>query len=132
MAAFPPRKPEQPIFYPVLNLEYAADIARKWNTEDQWGAGFVTRFTVDDAYAARFEAHRVGAATDVEFWVPAEELGEFNSHIAAPIVVVRAYFSGRFLGLIPQQFGLRGKDATAQFVALVVEHGRMEGYYELL
>ena len=95
MAAFPPRKPEQPIFYPVLNLEYAADIARKWNTEDQWGAGFVTRFTVDDAYAARFEAHRVGAATDVEFWVPAEELGEFNSHIAAPIVVVRAYFSGR-------------------------------------
>ena len=27
--AFPPRLPEQPIFYPVLNEEYANDISRK-------------------------------------------------------------------------------------------------------
>lgn len=30
--AFPPRLPEQPIFYPVLNAEYAIQIARDWNT----------------------------------------------------------------------------------------------------
>jgi hypothetical protein len=33
MKGFPPRKPEQPIFYPVLNLEYANEIAKRWNAE---------------------------------------------------------------------------------------------------
>jgi hypothetical protein len=31
MRAFPPRLPEQPIFYPVLSEEYAIKIARDWN-----------------------------------------------------------------------------------------------------
>ena len=31
--AFPPRMPEQPIFYPVLNFDYAEQIARDWNTK---------------------------------------------------------------------------------------------------
>lgn len=30
---FPPRLPEQPIFYPVLTEEYATQIARDWNTK---------------------------------------------------------------------------------------------------
>lgn len=29
--AFPPRLPEQPIFYPVTNEEYAIQITRDWN-----------------------------------------------------------------------------------------------------
>jgi hypothetical protein len=32
--AFPPRLPEQPIFYPVLEESYAIQIARNWNTRD--------------------------------------------------------------------------------------------------
>ena len=31
---FPPRLPHQPIFYPVLNEEYATQIARDWNAAD--------------------------------------------------------------------------------------------------
>jgi hypothetical protein len=31
MRAFPPRLPEQPIFYPVLTEAYATRIARDWN-----------------------------------------------------------------------------------------------------
>jgi hypothetical protein len=42
---FPPRLPEQPIFYPVLNEEYARQIARYWNVKAS-GAGFVTKFAV--------------------------------------------------------------------------------------
>ncbi len=42
MRAFPPRLPEQPIFYPVLNPEYAAQIAREWNTQEGAAAGYVT------------------------------------------------------------------------------------------
>lgn len=42
--AFPPRLPEQPIFYPVTNEEYAIQIARDWNVPAS-GSGFVTCFT---------------------------------------------------------------------------------------
>jgi hypothetical protein len=93
--AFPPRLPEQPIFYPVLNFEYAAQIARDWNaTTPPDYAGFVTRFAVDDAYAARFEVHVVGAAIHAELWVPAGELAEFNRHIQGIIEVVAEYRGG--------------------------------------
>jgi len=118
MKAFPPRKPEQPIFYPVLNLEYANEIAKQWNAANESASGYVARFTVDDRYAARFEPQKVGASHHVELWVPADELPRFNEHISAPIVIVSAHFGENFLGYIPTQFGLRGKDATAQFVAL--------------
>jgi len=39
---FPPRLPEQPIFYPVLNEEYARQIAREWNVSAS-GAATVFR-----------------------------------------------------------------------------------------
>lgn len=44
--AFPPRLSFQPIFYPVTNEEYAAQIAREWNTKDAASGyvGYVTRF----------------------------------------------------------------------------------------
>lgn len=38
---FPPRLPDQPIFYPVLNEDYARQIAREWNVPAS-GAGYVT------------------------------------------------------------------------------------------
>ncbi len=93
--AFPPRLPEQPIFYPVLNLEYAAQIARDWNAKDARTGyrGFVTRFQVRTAFLARYQPKQVGAAAHMEYWVPAEELAEFNDAIVGPIEVV-AEFTG--------------------------------------
>ena len=46
--AWPPRLPEQPIFYPVLSLEYARRIARDWNSKGSRSdtIGFVTRFLI--------------------------------------------------------------------------------------
>jgi hypothetical protein len=45
-SAYPPRLPEQPIFYPVLNFDYAAQIARDWNSVKPPGfVGYVTRVT---------------------------------------------------------------------------------------
>ena len=35
---WPPRLPEQPIFYPVTNQQYAEEIAEKWNVPAS-GAG---------------------------------------------------------------------------------------------
>jgi len=61
--AFPPRLPEQPIFYPVLNFEYAEQIARDWNSKDPRHAnvGFVTEFDVRMDVVDGYEAHQVGA-----------------------------------------------------------------------
>ncbi|WP_405010792.1 hypothetical protein [Kitasatospora sp. NBC_01539] len=88
--AWPPRLPEQPIFYPVLNEDYAVRIARDWNVPAS-GAGFVTRFEVESAYLARFPVRQVGGETVLELWVPAEELAEFNRHIVGTIDVVREF-----------------------------------------
>jgi len=98
--AFPPRLPEQPIFYPVLNFEYAEQIARDWNTKQSPFAGFVTQFEVEQAYAEKFEIHIVGSRIHQELWVPAEELDEFNQHIIGRIEVVAAYYGDQFTGKI--------------------------------
>lgn len=91
--AFPPRLPAQPIFYPVLTESYAVEIARDWNTKDEASgyAGFVTRFRVDAAFAARYPVRTAGARRHQELWVPAEELDEFNRHIVGPIEVVAEF-----------------------------------------
>ena len=88
--AFPPRLPEQPIFYPVLNQDYAAQIARDWNVKES-GAGFVTRFDVDAEYLERFPRQVVGGSVHEELWVPAEDLEEFNTKIVGLIEVVESF-----------------------------------------
>lgn len=89
--AFPPRLPEQPIFYPVLNEEYATQIARDWNAKES-GAGFVTRFEVDAKFVGRYAVRTVGlAALHQELWVPAGELEAFNRHIVGVIEVIATF-----------------------------------------
>lgn len=88
--AWPPRLPDQPIFYPVLNEAYAVKIARDWNVPAS-GAGFVTRFEIDAQFARRYPVRQAGGRTILELWVPAEELEEFNAHLTGPIRVVREF-----------------------------------------
>ncbi|MER7846263.1 ADP-ribosylation/crystallin J1 [Kitasatospora sp. NPDC096077] len=88
--AWPPRLPEQPIFYPVLNEDYAIRIARDWNVPAS-GAGYVTRFEVGTDFLARYPVQRAGGRTILELWVPAEELAEFNRHIVGRIEVVHEF-----------------------------------------
>lgn len=118
LSAFPQRLPDQPTFYPVLNHPYAAKIAKDWNTKSGSKAGFVTRFEVDNAYVTRFERRVVGSQEHEELWVPAEELAEFNEHIVGPIQIIEAHFGDDYRGLVPESFGLKGKSAHEQFVAL--------------
>lgn len=90
-SAWPDRLPEQPIFYPVTNEIYAVQIARDWNATPQ-DTGFVTSFDVLTTYLDRFDRKVVGdSRTHVEYWIPAEDLDEFNRHIVGPIRVIRAF-----------------------------------------
>ncbi len=87
---WPPRLPEQPIFYPVLNENYAIRIARHWNVKRS-GAGFVTRFEVRRNFLERYEVQQAGGETILEYWIPAEDLAELNSNIVGRIEVVSEF-----------------------------------------
>ncbi len=80
--AFPPRLPEQPLFYPVLNEEYATQIARDWNAKhNEDKRGYVTRFRVRLDFLRNYDVQIVGGSSHREYWIPAEKLDEFNSNI---------------------------------------------------
>jgi hypothetical protein len=87
---WPPRLPDQPIFYPVLNQEYATMIARDWNVKHS-GSGYVTRFHVRRDFLDKYETHQVGGRTIIEYWIPAEDLDALNANIVGHIEVVAEY-----------------------------------------
>jgi len=87
---FPPRLPDQPIFYPVCNEEYAAQIARRWNTANG-AVGYVTRFEVRSEFLAKYDIHVVGSKIHAEYWIPAEELEAFNDAICGTIEVISTH-----------------------------------------
>ena len=91
--SFPPRLPDQPIFYPVLTKEYAEQIARDWNTRDERSGfvGYVLEFEVETEYLKHFEIKKAGSSQHLEYWIPAEELEEFNKHICGEIRIIRKY-----------------------------------------
>ena len=85
-AAWPPRLPGQPIFYPVANVEYARQITREWNVRT-YGIGWVTSFNVCAAFASRYPIQKVGGTTHTEWWIPSEDLQELNRDIVGKITV---------------------------------------------
>jgi hypothetical protein len=120
-SGFPPRRPEQPIFYPVLTREYAEQIAQRWNAPSATSgyAGFVTAFEIDAKYATRFKAHVAGSPTvHRELWVPAERLEDFNKHLVGPIAVVSAHYGAGYIGPTPRPSMLKGRTAHDQLPSL--------------
>jgi hypothetical protein len=88
--AFPPRSAQQPIFYPVLTEEFALKIVHEWLIPD-WGAGYVTRFKVHRAFLSRYQIENAGGPALQEYWIPAEDLIEFNRNIVGLIEVIRHF-----------------------------------------
>jgi hypothetical protein len=89
---WPPRLPEQPIFYPVTNERYAIEIASNWNVKES-GYGCVTRFEVKSEFMARYKIETVGASHHQEWWIPAEHLDELNANIVGLIEVIREFWT---------------------------------------
>lgn len=87
---WPPRLPDQPIFYPVTNEQYAIQIAREWNVPAS-GYGCVTRFQVRAQFMQRYPVQQVGGGLHTEWWVPAEELEELNQNIVGLIEVIHEF-----------------------------------------
>lgn len=91
-----PRLPDQPILCPVLTQEYAARIAREWNATKASNSytGYITRFQVRAEYLKRYEVQNAGGSRYQEYWIPAEDLPEFNANIVGFIEMI-AKFQGR-------------------------------------
>ncbi|TCP64414.1 hypothetical protein [Baia soyae] len=91
--AFPPRLSFQPMFYPILNEEYAIQIARDWNAieEECDYVGYVTRFQVRKEFINRYTVQTVVGIGHQEYWIPAEDLEEFNQHIEGVIEVIAEF-----------------------------------------
>lgn len=87
---FPPRFNFQPIFYPVLNEEYATEIAN-WNVS-AYGCGFITRFSINKKYISKFEIKNVGGEIHNELWIPSDQLEEFNSNIIGKIELIKSLY----------------------------------------
>jgi hypothetical protein len=87
---WPPRLPGQPIFYPVLNEQYATLIARDWNVKRS-GAGYVTRFCVRRSFLDSYEVHQVGGKTILEYWIPAGDLDALNASIVGKIELIAEF-----------------------------------------
>ena len=90
MSAFPPRLPDQPIFYPVLSEAYAVKIARDWNVPSS-GKGYVTRFRVRAAFLSRYRVEEAGGRDHREYWIPAEDLPAFNAAIVGEIEITAEF-----------------------------------------
>ena len=90
---FPPRLPEQPIFYPVLSEQYAVQIARDWNTRDERSGfvGYVLRFKVKSDFLGNYEIHIAGSLEHREYWIPAADLEQFNKNIIGTIEVIQSF-----------------------------------------
>ncbi|MBL7818079.1 MAG: hypothetical protein JNL70_23925 [Saprospiraceae bacterium] len=97
---YPPRLDGQPIFYPIMNFDYAAQIAKEWNAPDAFSGycGFVTAFDIDADYVSKFEVQNVGGFEHNELWIPAEELAVFNTHIVGNIEVLAAFYGDKYVG----------------------------------
>ncbi len=84
--------PEQPIFYPVLNEEYAAQIACDWNAKyNEDKIGYVTKIEVRKEFLDKYEVKVVGGQAHEEYWILAEDLEEFNRSIFGKIEVVTEF-----------------------------------------
>jgi len=90
MKSFPPRLPDQPIFYPVLTEDYAVKIARDWNVPAS-GSGFVTRLEVRRSFLDRYAVQEAGGQSHREYWIPAGDLNAFNTAIVGLIEVVHSF-----------------------------------------
>jgi hypothetical protein len=90
MRRFPPRLPDQPIFYPVLTEAYAVKIARDWNVPAS-GSGYVTRFRVRRSFLDHYEPQEAGGQDHREYWISAEELAGFNDAIVGEIEAITAF-----------------------------------------
>jgi hypothetical protein len=73
------------------------------------GAGYVTRSGVRRGYLGRYTVQQAGGRDVLEYWIPAEDLEEFNAHITGAITE-----EARYLGPVSDVKFTRAAHALGQ------------------
>lgn len=125
---FPPRLPQQPIFYPVIFEEYANEIASKWNTKDSVSdyVGYVLEFDVDDIFISKYKVETVGNTRHKELWIPAEDLDQFNANIIGNIKINRAYYGTDYTGIKHMNFKGQSLDEQFNMIIATYDYNKMD------
>lgn len=102
---------EENFFGPFSDMSRAEKVARSVSESDGLRAGYVIEALVSGAEPGAFDPSQQRSP---------ERQNQSNSLDLPPIEVnvVQAFFGPGFVGLIPGQYGMRGMNATDQFVAL--------------
>ena len=82
--------PDQKMFYPKLNRQYAEMVARMLNLA-HYNAAYVVKFNVNALFLARYEIQTVAYDEHQEYKIPIEDLPLLNCHIVGIIEVVSAF-----------------------------------------
>jgi hypothetical protein len=53
--------------------------------------GYVTRFQVKTEFLEKYSIQTVGGSQYQEYWIPAEELTEFNANIVGKIEIIAEF-----------------------------------------
>jgi len=79
--------------HPIRDLVHADLIhdACSGFTSRRIANNFVTRFAVDAKYLSRSASHDVGGRQHSEYWIPADQLEEFNDHIHGLIEIIEEF-----------------------------------------
>jgi hypothetical protein len=90
--AFPPHDPEQPIFRPVADEAFAAQLARDWNAaHTTYRRGYVVRFALSADFLKAYENKVAGVRGHEEYWIPPEDLSLLNAAIQGHITVAGTF-----------------------------------------
>jgi len=118
---YPPRLPEQPIFYPVLDRGYGEEIAGRWNPGDPNSGymGFLTSFTVPEHICNAYTVKVVGAKRHRELWIPADEQETFTSQMRDSITVLSAWVGPQVQEALPSWRGQIGRLEGPQMKTLI-------------
>jgi hypothetical protein len=88
----PPHDPEQPIFRPVVDEAYAAQVARDWNSvHSTYRRGYIVRFDVSADFLAAYREKMAGTPGHEEYWIPPEDLSLLNAAIQGQIAVAGTF-----------------------------------------
>ena len=122
---FPPRLPEQPIFYPVTTEEYADKIAKDWNVKAS-GEGHVVEFYVKESFLSKYTVQNAGGNSHQEYWIPAEDLEEFNNNLMGKIWKIKSHYKWHVYILLCAD-GTYYTGATNNLINRVAKHNAGKG-----
>ncbi|WP_297511682.1 hypothetical protein [uncultured Caulobacter sp.] len=90
--AFPPHDIDQPIFRPVTDEAFAAQLARDWNAaHTTYRRGYIVRFEVAKAFLDQYEQRVSGTPGHEEYWIPPEDLPLLNAALQGQIAVAGTF-----------------------------------------